>query len=116
MSGSCLNEDASILKASSFCYDIWLSCNLTESMIHHQLLLPQPVKLDKKTEGRGGKELGEEAMAIVGFAESYEKLETVKLKQMVEFELLRMIFFEAQLEMLRNIQDGERRIRSHLNF
>lgn len=81
------------------------------------MVLPPSVKLDKT-------ELGEVAMAILGFAESYEKVETVKLKQMVELEkermkfakeleLQRMQFFKAQLEMLRNSQDGERRIRSH---
>ncbi|KAG7577205.1 hypothetical protein ISN45_Aa03g015010 [Arabidopsis thaliana x Arabidopsis arenosa] len=76
------------------------------------LLLPPPVTLDK-TGGRGGREVGEVAMAILGFAESYEKVETLKLKQMVELEkekmkfskeleLQRIHFFKAQLEMLRN--------------
>lgn len=76
------------------------------------MVLPPSVKLDKT-------ELGEVAMAILGFAESYEKVETVKLKQMVELEkermkfakeleLQRMEFFKAQLEMLRNSQDGKR--------
>ncbi|EFH61278.1 hypothetical protein ARALYDRAFT_341554 [Arabidopsis lyrata subsp. lyrata] len=76
------------------------------------LLLPTPVTLDK-TGGGGGREVGEVAMAIVGFAESYEKVETLKLKQMVELEkekmkfskeleLQRIHFFKAQLEMLRN--------------
>ncbi|CAH2053742.1 unnamed protein product [Thlaspi arvense] len=90
-------------------------------------LLPPPVTLDKKIGGGEGRELGEVAMAILGFAESYEKAETVKLKQTVELEkermmfakeleLQRMQFFKDQLEILRNIEeedrDGERRIRS----
>ncbi|EOA32518.1 hypothetical protein CARUB_v10015798mg, partial [Capsella rubella] len=77
------------------------------------LLLPLPVDVDNKTEP------GEVAMAILGFAESYEKVETLKLKQMVELErermkfvkeleLQRMQFFTAQLEMLRNSLEIEK--------
>lgn len=87
-------------------------------------LPPPPIKKLDKT-GGGGRELGEVAMSILGFAESYEKAETLKLKQMVELEkermkfakeleLQRMQFFKTQLEMLRNSQedgDGERRTR-----
>lgn len=89
-----------------------LSADSGESLPLPPLLLPPPVTLDK-TGGGGGREVGEVAMAIVGFAESYEKVETLKLKQMVELEkekmkfskeleLQRIHFFKAQLEMLRN--------------
>ncbi|VVA97591.1 unnamed protein product [Arabis nemorensis] len=90
-------------------------------------LLSPPMEELEKT--GGGNELGEVAIAILGFAESYEKVETLKIKQMVELEkermkfakeieLQRMQFFKNQLEMFRNIQedeDGERRIKSHHN-
>lgn len=92
--------------------------------------LPPPLlspPMEKLEESGGGNEFGEVAMAILGFAESYEKAETLKLKQMVELEkermkfakeieLQRMQFFKNQLEMFRNIQedgDGEKSIKSH---
>ncbi|KFK38790.1 hypothetical protein AALP_AA3G160900 [Arabis alpina] len=93
--------------------------------------LPPPLLLSPVVDkSGGGNEIGEVVMAILGFAESYEKAESLKIKQMVEIEkermkfakeleLQRMEFFKNQLEMFRNVQDdededGERRSkRSH---